>query len=221
MLKSFVFLIAALSSFLVHAEQFCYKVTVRTKVSDLIKAGIAQSADVDGAADSSANDGEEWSLQVFDQDDQRVVKRSSDKLNPPFNVSEIFCRDRDNYLNLTIKVVDNDYFWLLPWTWGKWDNDTSEIATIAIEPNQSVVSDMLVMNDVHRINVLTDYNKEFNEGTIIEKEFDPKTNSLVNSKKKIVTQKEYKEYTEKVSVDTYMAYYIKIERVSGVSLIKK
>ncbi len=206
------YFLMALFTFASFAENYCYKVTIKTSLNNLLSASIVD----DNYQNRNGDASDDWSLQIFDQNEVKVIHRASNDQFPTFNVTEIFCSE-ENYQNLTVKVSDNDYLYLLPWTWfGTISNDIYEILTIAIEPSEQEVEDALVLNKTTIVRTLKSYRKDVKEGVVKIEELNPETQNIISSTSKVLTANEYKEYEESAVNSAKVIYSVKVQRVNGI-----
>lgn len=153
-----------------------YRVTVRVDTQALHAAGVIERMDPN--AWGIANNGNLSILITDTASGQQLAKVSSDSGSPKFSHSAVYESDRD-FMNVEVKLRDRDYLWINPASWGfvekaKLSDDETSIATIGIEPAQTMAIDTLAYSENNVTRIVSNSNSEIvmnrseSDGKIIE-----------------------------------------------------
>jgi hypothetical protein len=200
------------------AQEDCkheYRVSIETSIEALKKAGKVDLNPEGG--DSSANNREdEWSIQIFDRNDNRILIVEDDKLDPEFQINEIICSENETE-NFKIYASDNDYTWLsLGIDWGAWDNDRYRIVSLSMKSSESEINSILVKNEsiiTHLTETLNTKTDKYTVNITKESANDEGRNELIDKSVNVEKRNETRTYKKITENNTYLVYSIRIERI--------
>jgi hypothetical protein len=192
-----------------------YRVTIQTSIQALKKAGKIEP-NTDSGTSSRYVATDDWSIQIYDRNDNRILIVEDDKLDPEFDINEIICSSNSTE-NFKIYAFDNDYTWLsLGIDWGKWDNDRYRIISLSMKSNESEVNSILVKNESIITSLTETFDSKTDNYTVsITKEAanEEGKNELLDKTVRVEKRNEIRTYKKITENNTYLVYSIKIERI--------